>query len=104
MKKLLLISSLILIFLLGLINAREYNITVCEEQLKDTLDMYNNCSSDIQQGNNCGTLVELLKDNNKKLSDNLHKCQRNKWVYFILTALLILTIIWFIVDKRKKRG
>lgn len=104
MKTKIIINSLILIFLLGLITAEENTSCIlCKEQLQITLDMYNNCSYDYSQGYNCGTLTDLLKNNNKKLSDGLHTCQRNKIIYPIITTIFILVLIWDIVERRKRK-
>lgn len=77
--------------------------TNCSEQLHLLLNTYNDLVWDYKNGTNCGTIKELLTDNNKKLSDNLKVCNKDVDKYkiymvgfYFLFAVMIILIIYFI--------
>lgn len=82
----------------------------CSEQLTMLLNSYNDLIEDYKNGTNCGTIKELLLDNNKKLSDNLKECKsdvdKNKiymvGFYFLFTVMIILIIYFVYMSTRPK--
>lgn len=77
--------------------------TNCSEQLTILLNTFNDLVEDYKNGTNCGTIKELLVDNNKKLSDNLKECKadvdKNKMYmvgFYFLFAVMIILIIYFV--------
>jgi hypothetical protein len=73
--------------------------TNCSEQLTLLLNTYNDLVEDYKNGSNCGTIRDLLIDNNAKLSDNLKKCntEKNPYMlgfYFLFIVGIILALYW----------
>jgi hypothetical protein len=77
----------------------------CSEQLVLLLNSYNDLVDDFKNGTNCGTLRELLIDNNAKLSNNLKTCNANsvtyKYGFYIIFAILIIVAIYWIYTSFK---
>ena len=86
----------------------------CTEQLTWLISEYNNLTLDYKNGTNCGTIKDLLIDNNFKLSDNLKICNEDLngykdyktgfWMMFIFGIIcsLYFIILWNINLRREK--
>ncbi len=74
------------------------------------LNTYNDLVEDYKNGTNCGTIKELLTDNNKKLSDNLKECKKevdkNKiymvGFYFLFFVMIVLIIYFAYMSFKSK--
>lgn len=83
----------------------------CSEQLTMLLNTYNDLVEDYKNGTNCGTIKELLVENNAKLSSNLKECKsdvdKNKIYmvgFYFLFAVMIILIIYFIYMSYKPKS
>ena len=89
------------------------NLTICNQNVKnlteendDLYSLYNNCSLDYHRGENCPIIVSLLKDNNEKLSGNLHACLESKGRFqtgFFVALGILFVIGALIINWAKKR-